>query len=99
MARRLCESYVCVSALGSEHLVVAFSLNHLAELYLIQGNYAEAEPLYKRSLAIEEKGLGPEHLNVAQILENYAVVLRGTGRGAEAAKMEARAKTIRAKYE
>ena len=84
---------------GLGQLVVALSLNNLAELYLIQGKYAEAEPLYKRSLAIEEKQLGPEDLNVAQILENYAVVLRGTGRGAEAANMEARAKTIRAKYE
>ena len=46
-----------------------------------------------------ERAKGPEHPYVAQSLENYAVLLRETGRGAEAAKMEARAKTIRAKYE
>jgi len=36
---------------------------------------------------------------VAQSLENYAALLRETGRAKKAAKMEARAKAIRAKYE
>jgi len=31
------------------------------EFYRVQGRYAEAEPLYKRALAIYEKALGPEH--------------------------------------
>ncbi len=42
--------------------------------------------------------MGPEHPDVAQGLENYAALLRETGRGAEATKMEARAKAIRAKH-
>ncbi len=37
-----------------------------------QGHYAEAEPLYKRSLAIREKALGPEHPAVATSLNNLA---------------------------
>ncbi len=85
--------------LGPEHPDVAQSLNNLALLYQVQGNYAEAEPLYRRSLAIYEKVLGPEHPKVAQSLENYAALLRETGRADEAAEMEARAKAIRAKYE
>ena len=36
-------------------------LNNLAGLYQTQGRYAEAEPLYKRALAIYEKALGPDH--------------------------------------
>ena len=36
---------------GPEHPGVALSLNNLAALYDVQGRYAEAEPLYKRSLA------------------------------------------------
>ncbi len=48
--------------------------------------------------AIREKALGPEHPNVAQSLENYADVLRKTGRDAEVRKLEARAKAIRAKH-
>ncbi len=73
------------------------SLNNLAGLYDDQGRYAEAEPLYKRSLVIREKVLGPGHPNVATSLENYAAVLRATGRTAEADKMAARAKAIRDK--
>ncbi len=50
------------------------------------------------ALANREKALGPEHPDVAQGLENYAALLRKTGRSAEASKMEARAKAIRAKH-
>ena len=37
---------------GPDHPDVAASLNNLALLYRAQGQYAQAEPLYKRSLAI-----------------------------------------------
>ncbi len=76
---------------------MAASLNNLAELYRAQGKYAEAEPHYQRALVIREKALGPEHPQVAQSLENYATLLRETGRNTEAAKMEACGKAIRAK--
>ena len=46
--------------------MLATSLNNLAEVYRLQGRYAEAKPLYKRSLAIREKTLGPEHPELAQ---------------------------------
>ena len=62
------------------------------------GRYTEAEPLWKRALAIRENALGPEHPLVAATLENFAVTLRKTGRNDRAAKMEARAKAIRAKH-
>ncbi len=62
-----------------------------------QGRYGDGEPLYKRSLAIRAKALGPEHQLVAQSLENCAALLREIGRGAEASTMEARAEAIRAK--
>ncbi len=75
------------------------SLNNLAALYYAQSHYAQAEPLYKRSLAIREKALGAEPPYVAASLENYAALLRETGRPKKAAKMEGRAKSIRAKYE
>ena len=84
--------------LGPQDPRLATSLNNLAVLYIIQGKYAEAEPLYKRALAIFEKALGPEHPGVAQSLENYAALLRQTCRSAEATEMEARAKVIRAKH-
>ena len=71
----------------------------MATLYQSQGSkYAEAESLLKRVLAIYEKALGPEHPDMAASLENYAALLRETGRSDEAAKMEARAEAIRAKH-
>ena len=83
---------------GPEDPRLATSLNNLALLYNDQEKYAEAEPLYQRSLAIWEKALGPEHPSVALSLENYAALLREMGREDEAAKMEARAQAIRAKH-
>ena len=60
----------------------------MALLYSAQGNYPMGELLYNRALAIWEKALGPEHPHVAASLENYAALLRKTGRGGEARKME-----------
>ena len=42
-------------ALGPNHPDVAISLNNLADLYMRQGRLAEAELLFRRSLAIKEK--------------------------------------------
>lgn len=41
-----------------------------------QGKHAEAEPLFKRSLAIDEEVYGPDHPQVAQDLHNWAGLLR-----------------------
>ena len=73
------------------------SLYGLALLYSSQGKYAEAEPLYKRILAIVEKTSGAGHPMVAVVLEYYARLLRKMNREAEAADLESRAKEIRAK--
>ena len=93
MRRRLSEK-----ALGPKRPSVATDLNNLALLFSAESRYAEAEPFLKRALAFFESVLGPAHPNVAQSLENYAAVLRQTGRSAEAIKMEARAKSSRAKH-
>jgi tetratricopeptide (TPR) repeat protein len=65
--------------LGPDHPSVADSLFNLANLYS-QFRYADAEPLYKRSLAIREKALGPDHPNVAQSLNNLAELYTLQGR-------------------
>ncbi len=51
-----------------------------------------------RALAIDEKVYGLEHPEVATDLENYAALLRATKRKGEAAKLEERARAIRAKH-
>ena len=47
---------------GPNHPDVATSLNNLALLYQTQGQYAQAEPLYKRSLAIPGKNFATNDL-------------------------------------
>ena len=71
-------------ALGPEHTDVANTLNTLAQLYVVLGQYGEAEVLFKRSLAIFEKAYGPESRNVGVALGNLAVLYQTQGRSAEA---------------
>ena len=73
------------------------SLNNLAALYSDQGRYAEAEPLYKRALAICEKALGPDHPDVGSSLNNLAALYRDQGRYAEAEPLFKRSLAIREK--
>ena len=63
-----------------------------------EGAYAQAEPVFRRALAIYEKALGPEHPKVATSLENYAFMLQSTGRQEKAALLQSRAEVIRAKH-
>ncbi len=61
-------------------------------------NHAMLFMFYERWLPIAEKALGSEHPDVAQILENYAALLRKMRHEDEAEEMEARAKAIRAQH-
>ena len=56
-----------------------------------QGRYADAEPLYKRSLAIREKALGPNHPDVATSLNNMGLLYERQGQYAEAEPLHKRA--------
>ncbi len=83
--------------LAQRHPEVAASLNNLAILYADQGRYAEAEPLYKRALAIKEKVLGPEHVDFATTLDSLASLYADQGRFAEAEPLYKRALAIKEK--
>jgi tetratricopeptide (TPR) repeat protein len=75
---------------------VATDLNNLAVLHYNQGQYAAAEPLYKRALAIRGASLAPNHPAVARSLNNLAGLYRKTGRVKEAEGLEQRAARIEA---
>lgn len=51
----------------------------LALLYREQGKYAEAEPLFKRALAICERALGPDHPHTQTVRRNYDGLLQEMG--------------------
>jgi len=61
------------------------------------GKYAEATEIAKRSLAIREKALGPDHPDVATSLISVAGLYRVQGRVAEAVPFYKRILTIRDK--
>ncbi len=61
------------------------------------GRVAEATTLAKRSLAIKEKALGPEHPDVATSLNNLAVLYQAQGRYKDAGPLYRRALAIREK--
>ena len=44
-----------------------------------KGDYAGAEPLYRRALAIDERASGPDHPSVARDLNNLAALLVAEG--------------------
>ena len=73
---------------------MAISLNNLAELYRAQGRHEDVEPLHKRSLAIREKALGPEHPDVASSLNNLALLYASQGKYAEAEPLSRRSLAI-----
>jgi tetratricopeptide (TPR) repeat protein len=58
------------------------------------GRFAEAEPLLRQALAIAEQGLGPNHPNVAGLLDNLAILLQDTNRLHEAEPLTRRAMAI-----
>lgn len=78
-SRSLAQSSQQEAALGESRRLNAEALT----LYRA-GKFSEAEPLLKRSLAIGETALGPEHPDVATILDNLAELYHAQGRYAEA---------------
>jgi tetratricopeptide (TPR) repeat protein len=76
---------------------VATSLDDRARLYQREGRYADAEPLYQRSLAIREKVLGPDHPDVATSLNNLAGLYQSERRYDDAEPLYQRSLAIREK--
>jgi tetratricopeptide (TPR) repeat protein len=72
-------------------------LNQAGIIAYTVGRYSEAEPLYQRSLAIREKTLGPDHLNVAGSLNNLALLYQVQGAYAKAEPLYQRSLAIREK--
>jgi tetratricopeptide (TPR) repeat protein len=73
---------------------VVMSLNSLANCLRQQGRYTEAEPLYKKAIDLKEKTVGVLHTDLVSLLDNYAKMLRLSGRAAEADKLDQRAQKI-----
>jgi len=84
-------------AFGKNHTNVAIFIYKLAECYRTLGDYAKAEPLYNRALAIWEKALGRDHPHVAMSLNNLAQIYKSLGDYSKAESLLKRALDIREK--
>ena len=62
----------------------AVLMSQLGTLFHAKALDTEAEPLYRRALALDEKSFGPEHARVAICLNNLAQLLQATKRLPEA---------------
>jgi tetratricopeptide (TPR) repeat protein len=73
----------------------AESLSQLATLLHDKGDYVQAEPLYRRALAIRQQVLGENHPDTALSLNNLAALLDAKGDYGQAKPLFRRALAIR----
>jgi tetratricopeptide (TPR) repeat protein len=79
---------------GDPRTALARDLNNLARLLQAMNRLAEAEPLMRRALAIDEQSYSAEHPEVAIHLNNLALLLQETNRLSEAEPLMRRALAI-----
>ena len=66
-------------------------MSNLAAVYAARGDLKAAERMYRQSLAMEEKVIGPDHPDTALTALNLGVLLSREGRLTEAAVLCERA--------
>src|SRR5579859_4007527 len=74
-----------------DSLALLETLNNLASCYLFKGDYALAEPLFVRVLALCETKYGAAHGDVAVALNNLSLLYQQQGRYGEAERYARRA--------
>ncbi|HEY1348075.1 MAG TPA: FxSxx-COOH system tetratricopeptide repeat protein [Ktedonobacteraceae bacterium] len=98
--RLLPHALLCLSRPGAQQTRARASLGYKAAQYLrARGRYAEAEPLYQRSLRLYERLLGSEHPEVARTLNYLAILYWSQGRYSEAEPLYLRTLHIREQVE
>jgi tetratricopeptide (TPR) repeat protein len=83
-----------VQELGGEDPAVAELLDKQAIILVNLARYEEAEPLFRRALAIDEASYGPNHPKVAIKLNNLAQLLQATNHLTEVETLMQRALAI-----
>jgi len=95
------EGHIAVAVGCADNLQIkqpTFTLmNNLGLYYNTQARYAQAEPLYRRALEINEIALGSNHPTVATCLNNLATLLETTNRLNQAELLYRRALEINEK--
>ena len=82
------------TALGPNDPELITGLLNLARLRLELHDVGAAEAPVRQALLIAERSLGPDHPVLYQVLSTYALILRKSGRKADALPLERRAKAV-----
>ena len=80
--------------LGKGNPLLLSSIYSLANFYHERKEYDKAAEQYQRALHIKEEISGPDHPDIAAILQRYARLLQDANRPTEAANLTARADAI-----
>src|SRR5215510_785361 len=83
-----------VPAIGLEPLEEACRLHDLAVSFRAQGQYAEALASSQQALAVFEREVGPDHPDVANVLNNLAGIHQDQGEYTEAERLYRRSGEI-----
>jgi tetratricopeptide (TPR) repeat protein len=83
---------------GKNDAALGDALHELALLHKDLGQYAAAEPLYLRAVAVKEQALGKEHPDVAVVLSDLAGLYRREGKYAEAEPLFLRALAVKEQH-
>jgi tetratricopeptide (TPR) repeat protein len=75
-----------IEIISPEDPRLANTLNDLGVLYAMQNRDIEAEPLFERALAINEKTFGRQHPSVVLALQNLSVIYASQNKFSEADK-------------
>lgn len=73
---------------------VASGLINLGGVPAARNNFSAAEPLYRRALALKERALGAEHVEVGEVAIKLAAALEAGGTPREAGHLYRRALAI-----
>lgn len=73
-----------IETIGPDDPRLANTLNDLGVLYGMQNRDIEAEPLFERALAINEKAFGRQHPSVVLALQNLSVIYASQNKFSEA---------------
>jgi eukaryotic-like serine/threonine-protein kinase len=84
---------------GPASTSTASTQKSLANVYRDQARYAEAEPLYRAALGILEASPQTRQIDLKEVMEAYAAMLRLAGRPDEATRMSERAAAVRSSSE
>src|SRR5690606_4455603 len=83
---------------GKPSMAIAVNANNMASLLEERGDLAEAERLYRESLAIRRQVLPDGHPGISTPLHNLTRVLLASGRAAEAVASASEALALRSNY-